>query len=145
MGWKKWYRTNQFLLNYHLRCPDLGWDLFTRLYIVWAKTPHNILVSVSPHLYWWSEWPINRSAKTPPRWLSIRMGFMLGKVWRVSWQALGFAEAFPVSRTQDQVSPFSQHLLVLFNRKWGPSEEVWPKLSQNGPWQAGILACDGSQ
>lgn len=53
--------------------------------------------------------------------------------------------AFPVFWIQDQVSQFSQRLLVLFNRKWAPSEGVWAKLSKNQAWQAGILACDGSQ
>lgn len=52
---------------------------------------------------------------------------------------------FPVFWIQDQVSQFSQRLLVLLNRKWAPSEGVWAKLSKNQAWQAGILACDGSQ
>lgn len=43
---------------------------------------------------------------------------------RVCWQAPGLDGVFPFSWTQDQVSQFSQHLLVLVNTKQAPSEGV---------------------
>lgn len=118
---------------------DLSSTSFGTVYSLKKNRKVNILICV-PHLCWeYVALHLNFTSVFPPT-----LGFML-EVWSVPWQAAGHAKVFPVSWTRDQVSPFPQHLLVLFNRKWGPSERLWPRLSQNGPWQAGILACDCSQ